>query len=63
MFSVCQLMTHLFRMYQDKLSQLKKQLQLLKEGTLPDYVKKSTILINDSSIIGSLLIHLSLIPE
>ncbi|KAK7087155.1 sin3 histone deacetylase corepressor complex component SDS3-like isoform X2 [Littorina saxatilis] len=29
------------QMYQDKLSQLKKQLQMLKEGTLPDYVKKS----------------------
>ena len=28
-------------MYQDKLSQLKKQLQMLNEGTLPDFVKKS----------------------
>ena len=29
-----------FRMYQDKLAQLKKQLQQLKEGTLPEYMKK-----------------------
>ena len=27
-------------MYQDKLAQLKMQLQQLKDGTLPDYVKK-----------------------
>ena len=27
-------------MYQQKLSQLKKQLQQLKEGTLPEYMKK-----------------------
>ena len=29
------------RMYQDKLLQLKKQLQMLKDGTLPEYVKKT----------------------
>ncbi len=29
-----------FRMYQDKLAQLKKQLQQLKDGTLPEYMKK-----------------------
>ena len=28
------------RMYQDKLAQLKKQLQQLKDGTLPEYMKK-----------------------
>ena len=27
-------------MYQDKLAQLKKQLQQLKDGTLPEYMKK-----------------------
>ena len=27
-------------MYQDKLAQLKKQLQQLKDSTLPDYMKK-----------------------
>ena len=29
-----------FRMYQDKLAQLKQQLQQLKNGTLPEYMKK-----------------------
>ncbi len=29
-----------FRMYQDKLAQLKKQLTQLKDGTLPEYMKK-----------------------
>ena len=29
-----------YRMYQDKLAQLKKQLQQLKDGTLPEYMKK-----------------------
>ncbi|KAL8605132.1 hypothetical protein ACOMHN_018933 [Nucella lapillus] len=29
------------QMYQDKLSQLKKQLQMLNEGTLPEFMKKS----------------------
>lgn len=28
------------RMYQDKLAHLKKQLQQLEEGTLPEYIKK-----------------------
>lgn len=28
------------RMYQDKLAQLKKQLQALQEGTLPEYIKR-----------------------
>ena len=28
------------RMYQDKLSQLKKQLSMLKDGSLPEYQKK-----------------------
>lgn len=27
-------------MYQDKLAQLKKQLQMLQEGTLPEYIKR-----------------------
>ena len=30
----------IFRMYQDKLAQLKKQLQLLRENTHPEYNKK-----------------------
>ena len=30
----------IFRMYQDKLAQLKKQLQQLQEGTLPEYLKR-----------------------
>lgn len=28
------------RMYQDKLTQLKKQLQQLQEGTLPEYLRR-----------------------
>lgn len=31
----------LSRMYQDKLAHLKKQLQHLKEGTLPEYIKRN----------------------
>ena len=29
-----------FRVYQDKLNQLKKQLQHLQEGSLPEYLKR-----------------------
>ena len=29
-----------YRMYQDKLAQLKKQLQQLQEGTLPEYLRR-----------------------
>ena len=35
-----QLLASTSRMYQDKLAQLKKQLQQLKDGTLPEYMKK-----------------------